>query len=132
MQGQTLPLFADVFFTPILVNDLADALFELIELRATGVYHVAGSERCSKHAFGLTLADVFKLDPSPIRAASIAQTELAAPRPRDPSLCVDKTQAALGRPLPDVRQGLTRFKALWDSGYVAALKASERALVTAA
>jgi dTDP-4-dehydrorhamnose reductase len=132
MRGQALPLFSDVFFTPILVNDLADALFDLIELRATGVYHVAGSQRCSKHAFGLALAEVFGCNPSPIRAASIAESELGAPRPRDPSLCVDKAQAALGRPLPDVRQGLARFKALWDSGYVAALKAADRALVTAA
>lgn len=132
MEAQTLPLFTDVFFTPILVNDLADAIFDLVDLKATGMYHVAGSERCSKYAFGMTLAEVFGLDSSSIRRASVEQAGLAAPRPRDPSLCVDKAQAALGRPLPDVRQGLTRFKALWDSGYVAALKAADRSLVAAA
>ena len=132
MQGQTLPLFTDVFFTPILANDLADALFDLIDLKATGIYHVAGSERCSKYAFGKILAEVFGLDPSEIRQVSVAQADLAAPRPRDPSLCVDKAQVALGRPLPDVRQGLMRFKALWDSGYVAALKAADMSLVAAA
>ena len=131
MQGQRLPLFADIFFTPILVNDLAEALFDLIDLKATGIYHVAGRERCSKHQFGMMLAEVFGFDPSPIAKASVDGADFAAPRPRDPSLCVEKAETALGRPLPDVREGLTRFKALWDSGYVAALKASEMTLAAA-
>lgn len=132
MEGRTLPLFTDIFFAPILVNDLADAIFDLIDLKATGIYHVAGSQRCSKYEFGMILAEVFGLAPSSIEKTSVEQADFAAPRPRDPSLCVEKAQMALGRPLPDVRQGLTRFKALWDSGYVAALKAADRSLVAAA
>lgn len=123
--GQPVPGFQDVFFTPILVNDLAEILFEMMENQLSGVYHVAGGERCSKFNFAQRLAETFGLDAALVVPASVQTAGLRAPRPRDTSLLTEKVTRALGKRMPDVRQGLARFKSLRENGFVAKLKASQ-------
>jgi dTDP-4-dehydrorhamnose reductase len=121
--GETLPGFDDVIFTPILVNDLNQVIVEMIERQLTGLYHVAGSESCSKYEFALRLADTFNLDNHQIRAASIADAPLKAPRPLNTALKTGKISRILGRSMPDVNAGLRRFRKLRDSGFITQLRA---------
>src|SRR5262249_10037439 len=39
-KGKSVPGFTDVFFTPILVNDLADVLFAALDRGLSGIYHI--------------------------------------------------------------------------------------------
>ena len=114
--------FEDVIWSPILVNDLADYLLRMMELNLTGIYHVAGTEACSKFQFGRRLAQEFGLDGDLIVPTSIDDIDLKAKRPKDTSLKCDKAYAALQKSMPDVSSGLRRFKGLRDSGYVTILK----------
>lgn len=123
-QGRALTMFEDVYFTPILVNDLADALFTLVERDARGVLHVAGGERVSKYEFAVRAADVFTLSPRAVRAVTADTVTLRAARPRDMSLSCRRAEAALGRALPTVREGLARLKALREAGWPATLEAA--------
>lgn len=116
---QPLPAFEDVVFSPILVNDLSEILISMMDRRLKGVYHVAGSESCSKHQFALAIADVFGLDRGVIQPTSIAKAGLKAPRPRNTSLSIVKASEALNKPMPDLLSGLERFKALRGSVYPA-------------
>ncbi len=117
-------LFSDQFFTPILVNNLGEALLEMCELDLHGVYHVAGSERCSKFTFGLAVAEVFNLDPRCIHPIAMDDLKLKARRPADASLDVRKAQKALlETKLLGVKEGLECMKELLTSGQVAELKA---------
>jgi hypothetical protein len=50
-EGRDVPGFTDVFFTPLLANDLAAILFAMLQRELTGLYHVVGSERISKFEF---------------------------------------------------------------------------------
>lgn len=121
--GQQVPGFQDVFFTPILVNDLAKILLNMMDQALHGVYHVAGGERCSKFEFAQRLAEAFALEKTLVVPASLHTSHLRAPRPRDTSLVTEKVSRALGMRMPDVRQGLARFKALREDGFVSKLKA---------
>lgn len=121
--SQTLPAFQDVLFTPILVNDLSEIVLAMMKRKLAGLYHVAGSQACTKYEFAAALANVFGFDPTLIKAVSIAGSSLVAARPRKTSLQTVKACSALGRPMPDLRSGLTRFRALRDCGSVARLKA---------
>ncbi|MCJ7707996.1 MAG: SDR family oxidoreductase, partial [Anaerolineales bacterium] len=115
--------FTDVWFSPILVNDLGWLLFAMLEVGLTGVYHVAGSECASKYDFGLRLARIFGLDPSLVEPVGVGQAALRARRGRQLCLNVERAERALGASLPTVEEGLTRFRDLRESGHVQALKA---------
>lgn len=116
--------FEDAVFSPILANDLADCLREMMSSELQGVFHVAGREACSKYDFGRRLAGVFALDSSLVQPSSIRDSKLVAPRPLNTSLNTDKIARALGRSMPTLQSGLERFKTLGDTGFVCQLKAA--------
>ncbi len=118
--------FADVVFSPILVQDLSDALLDLIDLDVSGIFHVAGREACTKYEFGRRVAAEFGLDPRFIRPVPFASAKLRAPRPLDTSLSVAKVTRVLGRQMPDVTDGLRGFRRLREVGEAAQLKAIRR------
>jgi dTDP-4-dehydrorhamnose reductase len=108
-QGKTLKGFTDVFFCPLLVNDLAEILLTMQDLDLAGIYHVVGSERISKYDFATRLATTFGFDPCQIVPSSIADANLRAVRPQDTSLRTEKISLALCRPMPDVGSGIQKF-----------------------
>jgi dTDP-4-dehydrorhamnose reductase len=116
--GKTVPGFTDVFFCPIVANDLAEILLDMVDRRAAGIFHVVGTEAVSKYEFARRLAQAFSLDPANVIPSQIVEARLKAARPRNVSLKTDKISALLGRPMPDVNSGLRRFVQLPLEGYV--------------
>ncbi len=118
-QGRELRMFRDVYFTPLLINDLADIIFDLIERDAAGVYHAAGSDRLSKLEFAYILAEEFAIDHPQIVPVALEASGLGAPRPRDMSLATDKVSRLLGRRMSGVRAGLRHLRELEAKGWPA-------------
>lgn len=116
--GKELPGFKDVRFSPILVNDLAEALFELYQKKYEGIIHAASSEACSKLEFARMIAEVFGCDAKCIKPVSCCDVGLRAPRGRDMSLDTSRASSVLGRELPDIRGSLERMKQLRSKQYV--------------
>lgn len=111
-----LNMFSDVFFTPILVNELIDVIFTLLKAGAEGVYNIAGRERVSKHSFGVRLAEVFNYSPVRIRPIIVDERGLRARRPKDMSLNCEKTAREIGYQMPGVSDGLWRLKSFYEQG----------------
>lgn len=122
--GETPSMFEDVYFTPILVNDLVDVIVDLSRTGKPGIYNVAGGERLSKFAFGVALAKQFGFDPSRIKPLSVESFAFKARRPRDMSLATTKVAGAVGYPMPDAATGLDRLARLEREGLPAALAAA--------
>jgi dTDP-4-dehydrorhamnose reductase len=122
-EGKPVPGFTDVYFSPILANDLAEVLLAMLERNLSGVYHVVGAERSSKYEFARSLATVFGLDASQVKPALLREAKMPAPRPLDISLDTTKISQALGRKMPDVAAGLRKFRALEEQGYPQRIKA---------
>jgi dTDP-4-dehydrorhamnose reductase len=120
--GNDVPGFADVFFTPILVNHLVPILFAMLQHKLTGIYHVAGSERVSKFEFAQRVATTFGFDPAQITPCHVKDMKLIAPRPLDISLNTAKVTRALGLSLPGIDSGLRKFRELRDQQYPQQLK----------
>jgi dTDP-4-dehydrorhamnose reductase len=116
--------FADVYFCPMLANDVAEVLLSMLDQGLSGTYHVASSERISKYDFAARVAMTFNLGTDGVAPMSIRAAKLRAPRPIDPSLNTEKIRAALGMSMPDVDTGLRRFRDLYESGYRHRLKNS--------
>lgn len=107
--GNELTLFKDILYTPILIETVTQAAHDLINLKASGIFHVVGDERISKYEFGLKIAEEFKLDSSLIRPGfQIDQVSLVQ-RPRDMSLSNQKTCNLLGRKLGGVNEHLAEL-----------------------
>ena len=99
-------LFADVFYTPILASRLVQVVQELFHCGASGLFHIAGDERISKHDFGLQLASVFDLDINLILAGSIEAQPTRVRRPHDMSLSNRKVCQTLNISIGGVREHL--------------------------
>jgi dTDP-4-dehydrorhamnose reductase len=97
--GRTLSLFEDEYRCPIPAEETARATWELLAARATGILHVAGSERLSRLEIGRLLAARHADGEARIEGTSL-RTYQGAPRSPDTSLDSSKAEAILGRRLP--------------------------------
>jgi len=120
--GRQVRGFTDVHFSPMLANDLSEVLLLMLDRQLTGIFHVVGSERISKYQFAKRLAVIFGFDAEQVVPARLAEATLRAARPLDVSLNTKKVSLALGRVMPNVDQGLRRFRALQQNGYPQQLK----------
>jgi dTDP-4-dehydrorhamnose reductase len=90
--------FTDEVRCPIQVGDLADALIELAATDLSGVLHVAGADRLSRHEFAELLVG---------RAVGAASTaDAGVVRPRDCSLAIDRARGLLRTRLRGAREVL--------------------------
>jgi dTDP-4-dehydrorhamnose reductase len=121
-EGRQVPGFTDVFFTPILVNDLVPVLFAMMQHELAGLHHVSGSERISKFEFARNVAAAFGFDHARVTPCQLKNMNLRAARPLDVSLNTTKIRIALGRSMPNVESGLCRFRELRDCQYPQQLK----------
>jgi dTDP-4-dehydrorhamnose reductase len=115
--GRTLPGFTDAIFSPLLANDLAVALLDLVAYDVSGIFHVVGPEAISKYEFARRVAELFGYDPELVRPSRVADVTMRAPRPLNTSLDTRKVTALLGHALPDVSTGLRHFAELRAGGY---------------
>lgn len=117
LAGKRVNGFTDVYFCPLLVNDLAHLLVKMLQKELSGLYHVVSPECLSKYEFGLRLAEKFGLDASLIAPTSVQQGGLLAARSPNLTLRTDKLALALGEPLPTASEGLERFYQQYLRGY---------------
>lgn len=120
--GKPVLGFNDVYFCPLLTNDLAHILIKMLEKGLGGIYHVVSSECISKYNFGVALAHKFGLDEDLISPSSVVQAGLKAARSPTLTLRTEKLSRALGNSLPGLSPGLERFYTLYQQGYPQMLK----------
>ena len=120
--NKKLNAFYDTIFTPINVNNLSRAIFEIIEENIRGIINVTGIESCNKYEFAQNVANVFNLDNKLIGKISIDDLNLPAKRGKNLSLNTTKAQSILKTKLFNVKEGLIEMKKLKDFGYVKDLK----------
>ena len=115
--GRRVRLFTDQWRTPVDADSVADGVIALLERHATGVFHLGGPERVSRHELGLRVALLLGLSTDLIEPVRYARGPAEAERPSDVSL--DSTRARselawqprsleaailLGRDAPDIIQ----------------------------
>jgi dTDP-4-dehydrorhamnose reductase len=115
--GEPCMGFTDVFFCPMLANDLGGIFLKMLDAGLSGLYHAVGSECISKYDFGLRIAQIFGLDAKLIAPRSVEEGGLKAARSPRLTLRTDRLVKALGEPLPGLSTGLERFYTLYQQGY---------------
>lgn len=115
--GRTVKGFTDVYFCPLLVNDLAKIFLDMLEWGLSGLFHVVSRECLSKYDFGVKLARQFDLDEGLITPTSVERGGLKAVRSPNLTLRSDKLAQVLGKPLPGLSTGINRFYSLYQQSY---------------
>lgn len=110
--AQSINLAHDVYFTPILAQNLIETIFMLIKKDASGIYNVVGSERLSKYDFGIKMARIFSYDNELINKVSWSSIGAKAIRPADMSLSDKKIRNFLGHDLGTVDKNINDLKEL--------------------
>ncbi|MCJ7702667.1 MAG: SDR family oxidoreductase [Anaerolineales bacterium] len=120
--GNKVMGFGDVYFSPLLVNDIAHIFIKMLETKLKGLYHVLSSDFLSKYDFGIAIAKRFGLDENLITPKSVSEAGLTAARSPNLTLKVDKLIRDLGDFPPTVSTGIDRFYTLYQQGYPQALR----------
>lgn len=102
--------YNNVFYTPILVNDLIDIICFMIEKNLKGTFNIAGSESISKYNFALKLIKLFNLNKGLLKKASYFKQKNEPKRPKNMSLSVRKLNKILNIKTYDVNKSLVRLK----------------------
>ena len=115
--GKDVTLYADEFRCPLPAGVIARAVWELVDRRQTGLYHLGGSERLSRWDIGEALRPWYpELEGHLVRGS--ARNHVGSPRPADLSLRCDKIQRLLSFRIPGFREWLAgrprRGADLWD------------------
>jgi dTDP-4-dehydrorhamnose reductase len=100
-----LAFFDDEMRCPVVVDELAAALLELLETTESGVLNVAGGEVVSRYEFACLVAGAAGLPTDRIRRASIADSGLA--RPRNCVLASERAAGLLRTRLRGARERLS-------------------------
>ena len=110
--------FQDYVVSSLYVGDLADAMMELVERDASGVFHVVSSAPLSKYDFGHTVASAAGLPADSMAMGSLTDATGLAPRGHNLSLSTAKIEKVVGRAMPTsevgVQRALAERKALMD------------------
>ncbi len=115
--GRPVKGFTDVFFCPLLANDMAQIFLQMLARGLRGLYHVFSVECRSKYEFGVAIANTFGLDADLIAPVSVSAAGLAAMRSPNLTMNVDKLVHDLGQVPPTISTGLERFYQLYQQGY---------------
>lgn len=120
--GEQISLFHDVFYTPIIIENLVNAVHELADRRISGIVNVTGDERISKCEFGYMIAKYFELDPGLITPGYLADKPGLVQRPHDMSLSNAKAATLLGRKLGGPHEHVGRLHKQEEMGFASEMQ----------
>lgn len=121
-KGETLNMFTDIDFSPILVNDLTEVIVRLLEKDLYGLYHVCASGSISKYDFGKYLQTVFSL-PDGLIHESVSDTfPFKAKRSKHMGMSNEKVKQELGIRIATPEESIEKFFKLYRDGYDQSLK----------
>ncbi len=108
LAGCPLPRFCDRYISPTLVDNLVEALLEIIgpDFAYRGILHLAGSERVTDYEYACCVARQLGVDTSLIEKDYMADSPLLVNGPRDSSLDTSLAQGFLRTRLLGVEEQL--------------------------
>jgi dTDP-4-dehydrorhamnose reductase len=115
--GKDVTLYADEFRCPLPAGVIARTIWELVDRRQPGLYHLGGNERLSRWEIGEALLCWYPELKGRLVTGS-ARNHVGSLRPPDLSLCCERIQRLLSFRIPGFREwlvGRSRQGAdLWD------------------
>jgi len=105
-KGQEINVVDDQYRCPTLAEDLAFACLQVVEKKATGVYHVSGKDFLSILELVFEIADYWSLDKSLINSIVTSSLNQPAKRPAKTKLNINKAIQQFNYQPKSFREGL--------------------------
>lgn len=122
LSNENIKMFNDVFFSPILVNELADIIDNVIQKNMTGIYHACGSGKISKYEFGVLIKQIFEISSGCIESVSVDTFKFDAKRAKNMSMNNMKLKKNINMNISTPIESIFEFKKLYDKGYSEEIK----------
>ena len=107
-KGETYQVFDDQVRTPTYVEDLATGIVSVIEKRATGVFHISGTDILTPYQMACLTADHLGLDKSNLKKVTAIDMQQAARRPARTGFNIEKARNELGFEPVSFKEGLIK------------------------
>lgn len=95
-EGKQIKIVTDQINNPTFIDDLVQAVDQVIEFRKYGIYNIGGSEFLSRFDFTIRIAEFFDLNRSLIIPIKTKELNQAARRPLKSGLLTIKAQSEIG------------------------------------
>jgi dTDP-4-dehydrorhamnose reductase len=105
-EGKNIKVVTDQFRTPTLAEDLAAGCWLAAKKKATGIYHISGSEIMTPYDIAVRTAEFFHLDKSLITPTDSTQFKQPAMRPMRTGFVIEKAKKELGYQPRSFEEGL--------------------------
>jgi dTDP-4-dehydrorhamnose reductase len=107
-KGERLKIFDDQIRTPTYVDDLAKGIIDMIEKKATGIYHLSGEDVRTPYQMAVAVAQHLALDASLITPVREVEFSQPARRPLKTGFDISKAKKDLGYQPVSFEQGLCK------------------------
>ncbi|MEM1509347.1 MAG: dTDP-4-dehydrorhamnose reductase [Thermofilaceae archaeon] len=112
-RSEPVKALIDQYTSPAHARLLACSVLELLEKRATGIYHVVG-ERMSRYEFALRVAEALGFDRNLVGTAGMEEFKWLARRPKDSSLSFENTKRVLSTRFYDTQLAMQTLRKEWE------------------
>ncbi|MFH1786623.1 MAG: NAD(P)-dependent oxidoreductase [archaeon] len=112
--GEKVYVAEDQYGNPTLVDNLAQAILELVDRGKQGVYNIVGPENLNRYEFSLRIAKAFNLNARLVVPRKTEQLAQPAPRPKHSGFITDKASRELKTKLLNTDAGLSVMKRQMD------------------
>ena len=109
-KNESIKIVTDQFATATLADSIAESILKIIDINASGIYHVAGLSCESRYEFSIKLAKKFGYSESLISPTTSSEFVQKAKRPSYSCLNCDKATKNLGLKLLKTDQALDLMK----------------------
>ena len=111
---QTLNMFTDILFSPLLANELVKIIDQCIEQNLSGLYHACATGSISKYAFGVHLKNAFGIQSGEIKKSTSKQAMLKAKRSTNMGMSNEKLRMKLQIEISTPIEGIDGFKKIYN------------------
>jgi dTDP-4-dehydrorhamnose reductase len=112
--GRQMKVAEDIRYNPTYVENLAEITAELVEIGASGIFHVVGADEIARYQFALRVAEAFGLNSRLIIPTPSRELGSLTPRPEESSLNTEKVRRTISIQPIGVDEGLRRMLAFKD------------------
>ena len=109
LEGKNIKVVSDQWRTPTYVEDLVKGIILVVEKKATGIFHISGSEMLSPYEMAILTANYLHLDTSLIEKVDASIFSQSGKRPAKTGFIIDKAKRELGFAPRSFAEGLKQM-----------------------
>lgn len=109
-KGEELRMFKDIYFSPIVVNELAQLIDKCIEKNLIGLYHACATGDISKYEFALLVKDIFEIKTGNIIKTVSDERNFIAKRAKNMGMSNEKLKQELGVKISTPKESIMCLK----------------------